>query len=44
MGKNPKPTPDEENADAQQGLELPVNPDKGTPLIPDDEGLVSVPT
>ena len=44
MGKNPNPTPDEENAEAQQGLELPVNPDEGTPLIPDDEGLINVPT
>lgn len=30
--------PGEEPGDDGDGLELPVNPDEGTPLIPDEEG------
>lgn len=26
------------------GLDLPVNPDQGIPLAPDDDGAVTVPT
>lgn len=44
MSKTPKPTLEEENAEDQQGLELPVAPDEGMPLIPDDEGVVNVPS
>ena len=28
----------------EEGLELPVNPDQGTPLIPDEEGEAEAPT
>ena len=35
--------PGEETPEEQEGLELPVNPDQGTPLIPDEEGVVTVP-
>lgn len=38
-GKGPANEPDND----QEGLELPVNPDQGTPLIPDEEGVVTVP-
>ena len=38
-GRGPANEPD----DDQEGLELPVNPDQGTPLIPDEEGVVTVP-
>ncbi|MGH8858602.1 MAG: hypothetical protein ACREXG_11360 [Polaromonas sp.] len=37
------PTP-EEAAEDEDGLELPVNPDEGVPLIPDDERVVNVPS
>ncbi len=34
-----------EAADDEAGLvELPVNPDEATPLLPDDDGVVQVPT
>jgi len=36
--------PDEEADEDQEGFELPVNPDQGTPLIPDEQGVVTVPT
>ncbi|HEY3046401.1 MAG TPA: hypothetical protein VGJ72_02900 [Polaromonas sp.] len=36
--------PDETTEDDEDGLELPVGPDEGTPLIPDDERVVNVPT
>ena len=35
--------PDEESAEDDDGLELPVNPDQGTPLVPDEDGNVTVP-
>jgi len=37
-------SPDEEADEDQEGLELPVNPDQGTPLTPDEQGVVTVPT
>ena len=37
-------SPDEEADEDQEGLELPVDPDQGTPLIPDEQGVVNVPT
>jgi hypothetical protein len=33
-----------EGDEDEEGLELPVNPDEGTPLIPDEEGEVKVPS
>lgn len=36
--------PGEEAEEDQDGLELPVNPDQGTPLIPNEEGVITVPT
>ena len=43
MPRLPKPAP-EPDADDDKGLELPVAPDEGTPLIPDDERVVNVPS
>lgn len=43
MPKPPKPESDED-ADEEQGLDLPVMPDEGTPLIPDEERVVNVPS
>ncbi|CAM3595785.1 hypothetical protein [Polaromonas hydrogenivorans] len=40
----PRKGPDEEAGEDEEGLELPVNPDEGTPLIPDEEGVVTVPS
>ena len=40
----PRKGPGEENSEDEEGLELPVNPDEGTPLVPDEEGEVTVPT
>jgi len=40
----PRKGPGEETAEDEEGLELPVNPDEGTPLIPDEEGVVTVPS
>ncbi|MBH2018753.1 MAG: hypothetical protein I8H91_04175 [Burkholderiales bacterium] len=40
----PRKGPDEETGEDDEGLELPVNPDEGTPLIPDEEGVVTVPS
>ena len=37
-------SPDEEADEDQEGFELPVNPDQGTPLIPDEKDVVTVPT
>ena len=34
---------DEETGEDDDGLELPVNPDQGTPLIPDEDGKATVP-
>jgi len=39
----PRKGPGEEVDEDEEGLELPVNPDQGTPLIPDDEGEVKAP-
>ncbi|MEO6017592.1 MAG: hypothetical protein ABIP46_10065 [Polaromonas sp.] len=36
--------PPEETAGEEEGLELPVAPDEGSPLIPDDERVVNVPS
>lgn len=43
MNRTPRPTP-EDALDDEQALDLPVNPDEGAPLIPDDERVVQVPT
>ena len=40
----PRKGPGEEAEEDEEGLELPVNPDQGTPLVPDEEGEVTVPT
>lgn len=40
----PRKGPGEEADEDEEGLELPVNPDQGTPLIPDEEGEVTAPT
>lgn len=40
----PRKGPGEEAEEDEEGLELPVNPDQGTPLIPDEEGEVTAPT
>ena len=40
----PRKGPGEEAEEDDDGLELPVNPDQGTPLIPDEEGEVTVPS
>jgi len=40
----PRKGPGEEAEEDEEGLELPVNPDQGTPLVPDEEGEVMVPT
>ena len=39
----PRKGPGEEAEEDEEGLELPVNPDQGTPLVPDEEGEVSAP-
>ena len=39
----PRKGPAEEAGEDDDGLELPVNPDQGTPLIPDEEGQVKPP-
>jgi hypothetical protein len=44
MSKTPKPTLEEENNEDQQGLEPPVNPDEGMPLVPDDERVANAPS
>lgn len=36
--------PGEPAEEDEEGLELPVNPDQGTPLIPDEEGEATAPT
>ena len=41
---HPRKGPDEESAEDDDGLELPVNPDQGTPLVPDEDGNVTVPS
>ena len=45
MSKLPKPASQEEqDVENQEGLELPISPDEGTPLIPDDERVINVPS
>ena len=34
----------EEAAEEEDGLDLPVDPDEGMPLIPDDERVIDVPS
>ena len=34
----------EESADDEHGLDLPVEPDEGMPVIPDDERVIDVPS
>lgn len=41
---HPRKGPDEESAEDDDGLELPVNPDQGTPLVPDEDGNVTIPS
>lgn len=31
-------------SDQEEGLELPIEPDEGSPLIPDDERVINVPS
>jgi hypothetical protein len=40
----PKPPPLDEDVESEEGLALPVEPDEGTPLIPDDERVINVPS
>jgi hypothetical protein len=40
----PKPPPLDEDVEAEEGLALPVEPDEGTQLIPDDERVINVPS
>ena len=45
MSNIPKPAArEEEELEDQEGLELPISPDEGTPLIPDDERVINVPS
>jgi hypothetical protein len=39
----PRTSPPEDVADEEEGLDLPVNPDEGAPLIPDDERVANLP-
>ena len=39
----PHKGPGEDPGTGEEGLELPVNPDQGTPLIPEEDGSVEVP-
>ena len=36
--------PGEINTEDEDGLELPVNPDEGTPLAPNEQGEITAPT
>lgn len=40
----PREGPSTEEATEEEGLDLPVDPDEGTNLIPDDERVVNVPS
>lgn len=40
----PGDQPPEETADDGDGLSLPIEPDEGTTLIPDDERVVNIPS
>ena len=42
-GKPREEPPDEMTEEDEDGLEWPVGPDEGTPLIPDDERVVTMP-
>lgn len=42
--KHGNPGADETAEDVPDLVELPVNPDEATPLLPDDDGVVQVPT
>ncbi len=46
MSGRPRKSPPEEAEEDDDGLELPVDPDEGTPLLPDDddERVVNVPS
>lgn len=39
-----RPGPVQEPDEDEIGIELPVSPDEGTPLIPDDERVVNIPS
>lgn len=43
MNRIPKPA-SEESYDDEPGLELPVDPDEGSALIPDEERVINVPS
>ncbi|MES2360320.1 MAG: hypothetical protein V4646_00815 [Pseudomonadota bacterium] len=43
MNRTPKPA-SEEADEEDEGLELPVTPDEGSPLIPDEERVVNIPS
>ncbi len=43
MIRSPKPA-SEEAVEEEPGLDLPVDPDEGTSLIPDEERVVNVPS
>lgn len=43
MSRTPKPI-SEEDAEEDDGLELPLAPDEGSPLIPDEERVVNLPS
>ena len=40
----PRQGPGEEADEDEEGLALPVNPDQGTPLVPDEEGGMVAPS
>ncbi len=45
MNRTPKPSAEEAADDEEEGLELPVNPDEGSSLIPaEEERVVNVPS
>jgi hypothetical protein len=44
MDGQPRHRPPEEAAEEDEAQELPVSPDEGTPLIPDDERVVDIPS
>jgi hypothetical protein len=40
----PRHRPPEEAAEEEEAQELPVSPDEGVPLIPDDERVIDMPS
>ncbi|MDB5887000.1 MAG: hypothetical protein JWR74_3171 [Polaromonas sp.] len=40
----PRQGPGEDAGEGEDGLELPVNPDQGMPLVPDEEGGIATPS